>query len=66
MWRERDSYTRDENGIWNTFEEPDQGKNSSADGDNDNETNGILWTETPQVLGRDLTQSTTTTPSGIV
>lgn len=53
-----DSYTRDENGVWNTFEEPDQGKNSSADGDNDNETNGILWTETPQVLGQDLTQST--------
>lgn len=53
-----DSYTKNENGIWNTFEEPDQGENSSADVDNNTETTGTLWTEAPQVLGQDLTQST--------
>lgn len=75
-----DYYTQDENGIWNTFQEPDEaeinagmayreigntentdnGENSSTDVDNATETTGTLWTETPRVLGQDLTQSTYT------
>lgn len=53
-----DYYTQDENGIWNTFQEPDQVENSSAHVDNVTETTDTLWTETPQVLGQDLTQDT--------
>lgn len=39
-------------------ENTDNGENSSADVDNATETTDTLWTETPQVLGQDLTQDT--------